>query len=887
MPKYVELHRHSHFSTYDGFGDCQTAAKRADELGYNSLALTDHGDISGLINHYNACRDNNIKPILGTEAYFQPEFDKDSDYYHLTLLAKNLQGYRNLMKIVSVANRDTFYRNPLVTFEYLEKYNDGLVCMSGCVGGYISQLILGEDIEEENAEEFSINRERFKSVAKEALKFKKIFGDDYYLEIMPLRQLRIQKIANKYLDKISQVADIKAVLTNDSHYCYPDSYSTYKVMHKMKDNDISSLYVDRYIAGQDQMLKLLRKTNPGINGDKLVENVAEIDSKIEEYELDFQDMVPSQDWGEKSSKEKLVEFAKQGLKEKEKWNDEYKEQLKKEIEIVFSHDFEDYFLLTKDIVEYARDKGIKVGFGRGSVGDFLLAYALGITGIDTIKLGTNQYYERFLRKDKKKFPDIDLDFDSNRRDEIIDYLVRKYKGKAAQISTFGYYKERNLMNDLAKVLDIPDDDRDEIKDRLKKRIDGGPTPDLEELKQDNLLNKYDNKYGYLGHFVKLYNQVRYIGKHAGGVAITPDDISKYVGLQRYKGTLQTAYDLDGLEDLNVLKMDILGLSTLSVVNDAEKEAGVEWKEEYLEDEKTYEEFCKGNTAGIFQFEKAGAVDVLKKVQPKNIQEIIACNALNRPAPKQLGILDEYVQAKNGEIEIDKPWAPYSQETYGCLIFQEQVMRICREIGEMGWDDTDKVMKSLRKGSGGELKKKFIKGAKNNGLAEAEAEEMFDNMTLYLFNKGHGAAYSLLSFYSMWLKTHHKIEFFYGVLSNEGRDRRRRKYAAAAAQNDIVIMLPHVNGGASYSIQEVDGEKVIQEGLSNIKGVGAKTAKKIEEKQPYDSVEDFKERLSGRYASKKIVKRLKEDAALQFDDDIYWRKTVDYNAYLRNQDVKIY
>jgi len=864
---WINLHRHSMFSSWDGFGDCEQSAEYAAKINQDALGITDHGTVAGLINHYNECNKAGIKPILGVEGYFQPQFDKDAEKYHIVAIAKNNTGYSNLMKIQTEATRETYYRNPVFTFNQLRKYNEGLIITSACMQGYISRLI-NDEVPENN-------------IIEEINKFKEIFGDDYYLEVMPVN-LPEQRKANKKIIELSRKTKTKIIVTNDSHYTEKDAFGTYQVMFEMKDKEVLEVYEDRFMPTEKELKEFWYDMHPNINIDPMIKMTEEIANKCD-VNLDFDNMMPKQKW-DKPAKEKLEELAINTLKDKNKYSKEYKEQLEFELEVIYSQGFEDYFLLCYDIVKYAKDNGIRYGFGRGSVGGSLLAYSLGLTDVDPIIFGTD--FERFMRKEKKKMPDIDMDFDAHRREELIDYLLKKYEGKSAQISTFGYYKEKNLMNDLAKILEIPENIRDEIKTELVVIINGGPRPKLERLFKNNKLAKYDKEYNYLEHFQRLYNQTRFIGKHPAGIAITPDDITNYVALQKYRGNMQTAYDLDALGDLGILKMDVLGLFTLSIINDIENETGAEWKEEYLEDENVYKLLSSGDTIGIFQFEKPGAIDVLQRVQPKNIQEVIACNALNRPAPKNLGILDEYIRAKNGEIDnSDKPFYSFAKDSYGAIIFQEQVMRICRDIGELNWDETDTVMKSL--GEAEEIKPKFVDGASRHGLSRAEAGEMFDQMTAYLFNKGHGAAYSLTSFYMAWLKYYYPTEFYYAVLKNENADYKIAKYLASATQNDILILLAHVNGEADFSLQEIDGEKAIQTGLIAIKGIGAKTAKAIEANRPYKSKEEVIEKNEKRIVNSRVIEKLDEAGAMLFDNQTYWRRVIKYNSYLNNSDTEIH
>jgi DNA polymerase-3 subunit alpha len=869
---FVNIHHHSTFSTYDGFSKPKEAAKYAKEMGQNALALTDHGTTAGLIEHYNACLDNGIKPILGVEAYFQPEFDKEKDRFHIIFLAKNEKGYENINKMITEANKHNFYYKPVVDFEMIKKYNEGVICTIACAVGYFSYLV------DEGHND--------KTIKKTAKLFKNIYGEDFYFEVMPV-DFDMQLAANKRLPKIAKSLDVPVIMTNDSHYVKPEDYDSYQMYHKIKENDIEADYSKRHMVDENKVKEMWKELHSNIDPDKFIENTQKLTDKCvnpKEYlKKDKISMVPE---FSNNAEEEIKELAVNGLEERGKWNEEYKEQLEFELDVIHHHGFENYFLLTKDIVDFAKENDIKVGFGRGSVGGCLLAYALGITEIDAVKLDTN--FERFLRKEKKKFPDIDIDFDSDRRDEVINYILNKYKGRSAPIANFGLWKVRNLINDLDNHYEMEEKDKKAAKKQLEKLEDKCELDEvsLARLRKSSKLRKIDEKYpNFLKHFQKLYKQVRFIGRHAAGIAITPDEITKYVSLQRVRGDLQTAHDLDGLEEIGILKMDILGLSTLSIIGEVEKNTDAEWKDEILADKEVYGQLSQGNTIGVFQFEKPGAQQVLQQVSPQNIQELVACNALNRPAPKKLGILDRYVDAKNGDIKKDTPWYDFTQDAYGNIVYQEHVMEICRTIGEMNWDKTDVIMKNL--GSAEDLKNEFVEGATKNGLDKNEAREMFDNMTAYLFNKGHGAAYSLLSLYCMYLKHNYPTEFYHAILMVEGNDYERTMYEAAAAQEDNLILLPHVNGCVNYGISEIEGEKCIQKGLISIKGIGQKTAEKIIEHTPFESEEVFKERVSGRYSSDNVVKKLKEEGALEFRRKRFWSRIIKYNRYLHSKQVKIY
>ncbi len=864
-------------SLFDGFGKHQDAAEHAKNLGQKSLGLTDHGRVSGLMGHYRACKDIDIKPILGVEVYFQPEFNSTKRSFHLILLVKDVEGYKNLMKMTSEANIENFFKNPIVDSSMLKRYSKGLICSSACASGLISVLIN--------------SKAKREFIYKVAMYFKEIFNDDFYLEVIPVKY-KPQYEINERIIELGKETKIDVVLTFDSHFVAKEDYDSYLMMHKLRGAKFDIDYSERFMPSTSEVFELWRQMHPQIDPTEFILNSSKIADKCN-VELGFRNMVPkvrlNGSDGIEDSREKIIKIAKERLRREGKTGSKYKERLMYELKIIFSHKFEDYFLLCYDIVDYAKRNGIRVGPGRGSVGGSLLAYALAITDVDSIKLGTS--FERFLKKDKKKLPDIDIDFESARRQEVIDYILQKYSGRAAQITTFGYYKVRNLVNDLAKVLEMDNADKIIAKKALEVVVEAaGESLTIEDLSSDPELKQIDKRCpDFLKHFYKMYNQVRFIGRHAAGVAITPKDITNYVALRRTRDNLQTSYDLRGLEEVNVLKMDILGLSTLSVINDVEKMVGkgILFNDSLLDDTEVYDEFCKGNTAGVFQFEKSKAIDLLAKVKPQNIQELIACNSLNRPAPIKLGVVDEYIARKNGEITKERLWYKYTRDTYGTLIYQEQVMAICRNIGDLSWDNTDIVMKSLKKMDKTKMRRKFAKGAVKNGFSEHDAGELFEKMTLYLFNKSHGAGYSIISFYCMYLKIHYPLEFYCALIKNEADDKKLVKYIACAAKSGVVILLPHVNSGVGTRIVSIDGDKAISLCLTFIKGVGKKTAEEISAYKPYKSIDDFKEKVNLGKVNVGIIEKLKYQGALLFDSKIYWQRVVRYNAFLQNRSITFY
>lgn len=873
---FCNNHRHDQYSTFDGFGTPKNAAKYAKELGQTALGIANHGNVNGIIDHYFACKEVGIKPILGVEAYFQPKFDKEKKNSHLCLYAQNKIGYSNIMKIISKANECNFYRYPVVDFDLLEQHNEGVIATSACVAGYIPRLL---------------EAKKFDVAEKALIKFKTIFKNRFFLEVMSIEITDdgLQKRSNEAIIKLGKKHKVPIILTCDSHFIEKDDYDSYLIMHAIGNKTPYGDYSKKYMPSEKEVLSQFKQMH-GYSGQEFADNTQKIADMCEDDYLHFDEMITKLDWG-KPSKEKLKELAVKSLKKQNKFSDVYKARLKKELETIFGLGFEDYFLLCYDIIKFAIDSNIAIGKGRGSVCGSLLAYSLGLTDVDPIILGT--MFERFLRPDKKKMPDIDMDFGQDRRGEVIEYVMNKHKGKAAQIATFGYYKVKNLANDLAKVFKMEKQEIVLFKHILELKVGEKESVDFNYLIKDINLKTLNSKYkNIVKHFSKLYGQIRFIGKHAAGVAITVDDITNYTAVIRSSGGFQTAFDLNCLGKINVLKMDILGLTTASAIHEAEQMAGTEFSYDMLEDEELLEEFRNGNTNGIFQFEKESAKDILRKINVETIQDVISASALNRPAPIQLGVLDKFIDAKiNGNIDKKAAWYKYTKDTYGTIIYQEHVMKICRGLAKMEWNDVDKIMKNLRTGNEegiDPLEIKFIEGAKeHSGMSRKEAKKLYESMTLYLFNKGHGAGYGLLSFYQMHLKHYHPLEFWYAMLKFESDDIKRDIYKSCAVQGGVVLLLPHVNGKAEYSISKLQGDEVVQEGLSSIKNVGLKSAKEIERLGPFKDKADFLAKVPKRAANSRVVQALEDAGALEFDRKRFLNRTIRWNSSLNNRQIKVW
>ena len=901
-----DLHRHDEYSTFDGYGKATELAALAKEYGYKSLSTTNHGNTNGLIQTYMACKDAGLKSILGVEGYFLPKYKEHTRGYHLIVIAKNLKGYGNMNRLQFEGEKQKYY-NPIWDFSLLEKYHEGLICTSACVASYSSQCII---------------KGEYEKAEKYFRKMKSIFGDDFYIEIQPYKvsEKGLQEKVNVELIRMAKKLNIKCILTSDSHRGRKEDFDTYMKMHEIAGHnfdDIEATYKERYMPAPDEMKKRFYKMHKGDFGDaeakrlaiEMYKNLDEIEDKCEENYLDD---LPLQlpKLGNNSTKilkEKIIE----GLKERGKYNKEYIRRAKEEFEVIHYHGFEDYFLIVADYVNWAKSKGIVVGPGRGSVCNSLVAYALKITEVDSLLF--NLDFRRFLRKDKKKFPDIDLDFETSRRHEVIEYLCNKYEGHAARICSYGLYRVDNLLNDLFKACGLPTDksvDEEEVKRNkteiqyiksfVQSNVDEDNNIDIEMLTKSteakNINKKYDN---ILIHFCKLYKKVRFIGTHAAGVAITGGNLLDYVALKVDKnGDVYTNYDLTDIETVNVIKFDILGLKTMESIGDLRRSTGVTVEyDSAVKDKKLLENFRIGNCDGIFQFERKAARDILSKINCDCFDDIVAASSMNRPGPLSLKQPDLYAENKYNieEAKTSEYWE-YTKESFGTIIYQEQVQQICINIGNLSWGDADKVMKMMKGGhmtdsarkiyeeNRNDLLSRFVNGAVENGYEESFAKELFEKMTTYTFNKGHGVGYSLISVEEMFYKVYYPNEYWFAKLKYAKNDSEYDKFCARAVNDGSVVFLPHVNYSSEKTrLRKVDNESCLQQGLSDIKGVGEKAASYILDERKkngiFTSFDNFYDRCKSRTVTSRVISVLKEQGALEFNKKTYLNRVTKYNSAL--------
>ncbi|MEP0862068.1 MAG: DNA polymerase III subunit alpha [Ignavibacterium sp.] len=845
MSDFIHLHNHTHFSLQDGACTVDDLVLAAKKHNMKSVALTDHGVLYGVTQFYKKAVKEGIKPIIGMEAYIVREgsrFDrgkveetngkkKSKHYNHLILLAKNETGYKNLVKLSTIGHTEGFYYKPRIDLEVLRQYSEGLICTSACAGGVVStHLVNGE-------------YDKAREVAKT---YKEIFGDDFYLEIQD-HDMEIDKPILENMPKLAKELGIKLVATNDCHYIEKDHAIPHNILLLLSDkngNDYTQLRYGTdqvYFKSAEEMKKLFRKYKDAI------ESTLEIDEKIN-LKLDFSKHyfpnfpIPS-DSPAKNLDEYFEHLAKEGLYKKiKKVTKEIEDRFNYEVETIKQMGFSGYFLVVQDFINAAKKNNIPVGPGRGSAAGSLVAYALGITNINP--LDYNLLFERFLNPSRKSMPDIDVDFADDKRGEVIEYVKNKYGNNCvSQIVTFNTLSSKAVIRDVARVLKIPIPTVNKITKYIPSKfgkvysIDQAlaEVPELKWVKESD-----DEQIQNLIKYAKVLEGMnRNASKHAAGVVITPDDVSNYVPLATATSQeeIVTQFNMKDIESVGLLKMDFLGLRTLTIIRDALEMIKRNHKVEIdidnipLDDEKTYQLFWKGQTTGVFQFESAPMREYLKRLKPTSLNDLAAMNALYRPGPMEF--IDDFIDRKFGrkEVKYDHPvLEPILKETYGVIVYQEQVIQIANRVAGMSLAEADILRRAMGKKdlqAMEEQKVKFIEGAVNNRIDKKIAEQIFDNIfkfANYGFNKSHAVAYSLVAYQTAYLKAHYPAEFLAANLKNEFGDTDKvTKFLEDCRKLKIPVLPPDVNRPSVFF--DVVDEKIVF-GMAAIKNVGIPAVKEI-------------------------------------------------------------
>lgn len=875
---FTHLHVHTEYSLLDGSGKIKELVHQAKTLGMDSLAVTDHGVMYGVIDFYKAALEEGIKPVIGCEIYVAPgsRFDKESNasedrYFHLVLLAENNTGYNNLMKIVSKGFVEGFYYKPRVDYEILEQYHEGIIALSACLAGEVQRNLL-KDMYEEGIQS--------------AKRYQKIFGKgNFYLELQD-HGMTEQKNVNQKLLRLSQELGIDLVATNDIHYTYAEDEPAHDILLCIQTNKkVSDENRMRYKGGQyylkseEEMKQLFPYALQALENTQKIADRCNVEIEFGVTKLpEFQ--VPDGF----TSLEYLNHLCTEGLEERfaDKAG-EFKERLAYEISTIEKMGYVDYFLIVWDFIHYARQKEIIVGPGRGSAAGSIVSYCLGITDIDPIKY--NLLFERFLNPERVSMPDIDIDFCYERRQEVIDYVIEKYgKEKVVQIVTFGTMAAKAVIRDVGRALDMPYASVDVI----AKMIPGdlGITIDKALKQNRELRNVYesDSQVKYLIDMSRrLEGLPRHTSMHAAGVVISRESVDEYVPLSRASdGSITTQFVMTTLEELGLLKMDFLGLRTLTVIRDAlrlvNKSRNHPLDINFIDydDKRVYELIGSGKTDGIFQVESSGMKSFMKELKPENLEDIIAGISLYRPGP--MDFIPKYLVGKNNKNDIlyDCPQLePILKPTYGCIVYQEQVMQIVRDLGGYTLGRSDLLRRAMSKKKASVMEKErqnFVYGNReegvtgciNNGIEEKLAHRIYDEMidfAKYAFNKSHAAAYAVISYQTAFLKCYYPVEFMAALMTSvKDNTTKVTEYIIASKSMGIQILPPDINEGeGAFSVSG----KTIRYGLSAIKNVGKTLIDRIIEEREkegmYTSLRDFAERLSGEVNKRAVENFIKAGA----------------------------
>ena len=876
MPDFVHLHVHSEYSLLDGMCRVSELPKRAKELGMKAIAITDHGVMYGVVSFYEACVKEGIKPIIGCEVYVAPrsryekEGGKDDKYFHLTLLVKNKKGYENLIKLVSHSFIDGYYYKPRIDHELLEKYNEGLIALSGCLAGEVNQAILNGNLEE---------------AEKIALWHKDLFKDDYYLEIQN-NGVPSQVQVNQQLVAMSKKLNIPLVATNDAHYLRKEDSYNHEILlciqtgKKIYDEDRFKFQTNEfYIKSSEEMADYFS------NVPEAIENTVKIADKCN-FEFEFGNTIlPNYDVP-KEYKTHLDYFEKlcnDGLIERYGKNpsDEIKKRLEYEISIIDKMGYVDYFLIVWDYIHYAKSNGIPVGPGRGSGAGSIAAYAIGITDIDPIKY--NLLFERFLNPERISMPDFDVDFSDERRQEVIDYVSKKYgRDHVSQIITFGTMSARSVIRDVGRVLDIPYGEVDKLAKMIPMEIHitiADAINQNRELKQ--LYESNDSIHQIIDIAQKLEGMPRNASTHACGVVITKEAVDNYVPLAVNDNNIVAQYTMTKLEELGLLKMDFLGLRTLSVIDNCieliKRNTGKEITfDNKMDDPAVYKLWKEGKTLGIFQFESQGITKVMQELQPDCLEDIIAGVSLYRPGP--MDQIPRYIEGKRNpghNVYTHPALEPILNVTYGCMVYQEQVMQIVRSLAGYSLGRADLVRRAMGKkkldvmakerdifinGQVDENGNIIVPGCIRNGIDEVSANKIFDEMAefaKYAFNKSHAACYAVISYRTAWLKCYYPAELMAATLNSFlGNLDKVQLYIDECKSMGIQILKPSINESETKFIVQ---DNKIRFGLGSIKNVGISAINSIVKERAqngkYDSFTSFCERIKDESVNKKCIESL--------------------------------
>lgn len=877
---FAHLHVHTEFSLLDGSNKIKEYVSRVKELGMNSAAITDHGVMYGVIDFYREAKKQGINPILGCEVYVAPNsrFDReitggDDRYYHLVLLAENEEGYANLTKIVSKGFVEGYYYKPRVDKELLRKYHKGIIALSACLAGEVARFL---------------TKGLYEEAKKTALEYQEIFGEgNFFLELQD-HGIPEQGLVNQQLFKMSEETGIELVATNDIHYTYAEDAKPHDILLCIqtgkKLSDENRMRYDGgqyYVKSEEEMLRLFPYAKQALENTQKIADRCHVEIEFGVTKLPKYDVPDGY-----TSWEYLQKLCYEGLEKRYgDPSEELKERLSYELETIHQMGYVDYFLIVWDFIKYAKDHGISVGPGRGSAAGSIVSYCLEITTIDPIRY--QLLFERFLNPERVSMPDIDVDFCYERRQEVIDYVTRKYgKDCVAQIVTFGTLAARGVIRDVGRVMDLPYAYVDSISKMIPQEL--GITIDKALKMNPDLKKLYDTDEtvtNLIDMAKRLEGLPRHCSMHAAGVVICQKPVDEYVPLSRAAdGTITTQFIMTTLEELGLLKMDFLGLRTLTVIQNAvllarRKQPELNINQIDYNDQKVLDYIGTGKTDGVFQLESAGMKGFMKELKPHNLEDVIAGISLYRPGP--MDFIPQYIRGKNdsSSITYDCPQLePILAPTYGCIVYQEQVMQIVRDLAGYSLGRSDLLRRAMSKKKAAVMEKErkiFIYGDEEtgvpgcikNGIDEQTANKIYDEMidfAKYAFNKSHAAAYAVVSYQTAWLKYYFPVEYMAALMTSViDNPSKVSEYIYACRQMNIKILPPDINKGeANFSVDGGD----IRYGLAAIKSIGRPVIKSIvedrEELGLFQNLEDFITRLSAKNVlNKRTIENLIKAGAL--------------------------
>ena len=868
---FAHLHVHTEYSLLDGSNKINEYVARVKELGMNSAAITDHGVMFGCIDFYRAAKAAGIKPILGCEVYVAPgsRFDREigqaeDRYYHLVLLAENNHGYENLMKIVSKAFVDGFYYKPRVDMDLLQEYHEGIIALSACLAGEVAK---------------NITRGMYEEAKSAALRYEKIFGKgNFFLELQD-HGIPQQQRVNQQLLRMSQETGIALVATNDVHYTYDTDAEAHDILlcvqtRKLLSDENRMRYEggQYYVKSPEEMAELFPYIPEALENTQKIADRCEVEIEFGVTKLPKFDVpAPYTSW------EYLNKLCYDGLKERYSGDlTELEKRLEYELGVIKTMGYVDYFLIVWDFIRFARDHDIMVGPGRGSAAGSLVSYTLGITKLDPIKY--NLLFERFLNPERVSMPDIDVDFCFERRQEVIDYVVEKYgKDRVVQIVTFGTMAARGVIRDVGRVMDLPYAQCDAIAKMIPEELNITIDKALKmnpELK--NLYTTDETVKKLIDMSRRLEGLPRHTSMHAAGVVISQKSVDEYVPLARASdGSIVTQFTMTTLEELGLLKMDFLGLRTLTVIQKAvkliEKNKGISLDMDHVDynDKAVYDMLGAGKTEGVFQLESAGMTSFMKELKPESLEDVIAGISLYRPGP--MDFIPQYIEGKNNPDSIHflcPQLEPILSATYGCIVYQEQVMQIVRSLGGYTLGRSDLVRRAMSKKKAAVMEKERqnfvygneeegVPGCVNRGISEEIANKIYEQMmdfAKYAFNKSHAAAYAVVAYQTAYLKCHFPVEFMAALMTSViDNPPKVADYILSCRRMGIAILPPDINKGDSTF--SVDGGG-IRYGLSAIKSIGKPVIEAIvaerNQRGDFTSLRDFIERMTGKDVNKKAI-----------------------------------